>query len=277
MANVGETARQIYSTLVEFNRVEVPDLLRAKTVEKFRPSRIHHHQPSRNTTSTQVCHCRRRAGRQPLSPASCKRRWRSRQGGRQAPHDRRRQCQISIGACWCALHRALHLPRADFAAERHQSTSDGPGIWREISSIYAYASQNNVPRTSQSDDEGQQHNQHRGPVQVVDAVCQRDPRSGCARVIRACCSRALPVVPAPPSSAKMTAAPAWAGSTWTFGPTLHRCANSLRTPMPGKRMAILDVRELLKETARRLRRSPWDNRSGCNQESRWSRGLCCDC
>ena len=38
MANVGETARQIYSTLVEFNRVEVPDLLRAKTVEKFRPS-----------------------------------------------------------------------------------------------------------------------------------------------------------------------------------------------------------------------------------------------
>jgi hypothetical protein len=37
MANIGETARQVYSTLVEFNRTEIPDLLRAKTVEKFRP------------------------------------------------------------------------------------------------------------------------------------------------------------------------------------------------------------------------------------------------
>ncbi len=36
MANVGETARQIFKTIVEFNRLEMPHLNRLKIVEKFR-------------------------------------------------------------------------------------------------------------------------------------------------------------------------------------------------------------------------------------------------
>lgn len=36
MANVGETARQIYHALVDFNRMQVPDMTRAKIAEGFR-------------------------------------------------------------------------------------------------------------------------------------------------------------------------------------------------------------------------------------------------
>ena len=36
MANIGETARQIYSALIEFNRYQFPEMVRAKIVEQFR-------------------------------------------------------------------------------------------------------------------------------------------------------------------------------------------------------------------------------------------------
>ena len=36
MANIGETSRQIFKTLVELNRVEIPSLPRIKTTELFR-------------------------------------------------------------------------------------------------------------------------------------------------------------------------------------------------------------------------------------------------
>lgn len=36
MANVGETSRQVFKTLVEFNRLEIPNLSRIKTTELFR-------------------------------------------------------------------------------------------------------------------------------------------------------------------------------------------------------------------------------------------------
>jgi len=36
MANIGETARRVYRTLIDFNRYELPEMLRAKLVEQFR-------------------------------------------------------------------------------------------------------------------------------------------------------------------------------------------------------------------------------------------------
>ncbi len=36
MANVGETSRQVFKTIVEFNRLEIPNLVRIKVVELFR-------------------------------------------------------------------------------------------------------------------------------------------------------------------------------------------------------------------------------------------------
>ena len=36
IANIGETARQVYKTLVAFNRIEIPTLVRAQAIELFR-------------------------------------------------------------------------------------------------------------------------------------------------------------------------------------------------------------------------------------------------
>ena len=142
MANVGETARQIYSTLVEFNRVEVPDLLRAKTSRIRPPVEYITHQPAeilRRHRPAAVAKGWKTASR----PRTAKEMAISYKvvvermiAGDSASFDRR--------LLVIALHRALYYLRQTLLQNALIYVGWPEGIWREINSIYAYASQNNV-------------------------------------------------------------------------------------------------------------------------------------
>lgn len=264
MANVGETARQIYSTLVEFNRVEVPDLLRAKTVEKFRPPVEY------ITNNLQKYYVDTGL---PLSPKG----WKTASLARELQKEMAISYKVVVERMIAgdsasfdrrllviALHRALYYLGQTLLQNALIYTAWPEGIWREINSIYAYASQNNVHHVPVKADDGKGN----GTTSIEDLFkslmlfASATPfrlRQSHARLLF---SRLIE----------------WSGFTtilskddggtslgrfnvdlWSDSAPMH---NSLRTPMPGKRMAILDVRELLKKLRGDFEEAPWDNRSG---------------
>lgn len=264
MANIGETARQIYNTLVEFNRTEIPDLLRAKTVEKFRP-------PVEYIVSNLQKHYVETG--LPLS----------RKGTKTAALARELERELAISykivveriirgdsgqfdrrLLVIALHRALFYLGQTLLQNALVYVGWPEGTWREINAIYAYASQNQI---------------HRVPVKSDDT------RSGGANTsIEDLFKGLMLFASATPhrlrqSHAKLLFAhlDSWSTHTtiltdddggtslgrfnvdlWTDSAPVH---NSLRTPMPGKRMAILDVRDLLKKLRSDFEQAPWDSRN----------------
>ncbi|MGB5638469.1 MAG: hypothetical protein WBM63_05065 [Sedimenticolaceae bacterium] len=264
MANIGETARQVFSTLVEFNRIEIPDLLRAKTVEKFRPPVEY------ITNNLQKYYVDTGL---PLSPKGWKTASLARElqkelaisyklivermiAGDSANFDRR--------LLVIALHRALYYLGQCLLQNALIYTAWPDGIWREINSIYAYASQNGVHQVQVKLDDGKDA----GATSIEDLFkCQMLFASATPHRLRQSHARLL-----------FSRLLEWSRSTtileeddsgtslgrfnvdlWTDSAPMH---NSLRTPMPGKRMAILDVRELLKKLRGDFEQAPWDSRTG---------------
>lgn len=264
MANIGETARQVYSTLVEFNRTEIPDLLRAKTVEKFRP-------PVEYIISNLQKHYVETG--LPLSAKGQKTAALSRELDREMAISYKivieriisgDSSQFDRRLLVITLHRALFYLGQTLLQNALVYSAWPDGTWREINAIYAYASQNQI---------------HRVPVKADDT------RSGGSNSsIEDLFKGLMLFASATPhrlrqSHAKLLFAKLedWATHTtiledddggtslgrfnvdlWTDSAPMH---NSLRTPMPGKRMAILDVRNLLKKLRSDFEQAPWDNRS----------------
>lgn len=142
MANIGETARQLFSALVDCNRMEMPEVVRARVIEQFREP-VHY-----------LCDNLARHYVDLGLPLSAK-------GRKTASLARELQAELAIGykliiegqlrssaeqfdekLLVIALHRALfHLGQMLFQC----SLAYGPwppGAWREIHGIYAYAAQN---------------------------------------------------------------------------------------------------------------------------------------
>lgn len=264
MANVGETARQVFGTLVEFNRIELPDLLRAKIVEKFRPPVEY------ITNNLQKYYV------EVGLPFSSK-------GWKTASLARELQRELAISykliiermisgdsanfdrrLLVIALHRALYYLGQSLLQNALVYSTWPDGIWREINSIYAYASQNNVHQIQVKPDEGRAA---RGSTSIEDLFKSLMLfASATPHRLRQSHARLL-----------FSRLDEWSGSTailtkddggtslgrfnvdlWTDSAPMH---NSLRTPMPGKRMVILDVRELLKKLRSDFEQAPWDART----------------
>jgi len=265
MANIGETARQVFSTLVEFNRIELPDLLRAKTVEKFRPPveyitnnllkyYVDVGLPFSSKGWKTAALARELQNEMAISYKLIVERMIS---GDSANFDRR--------LLVIALHRALYYLGQCLLQNALVYTAWPDGIWREINSIYAYASQNNV---------------HQIQVKPDDGKAARDSTS-----IEDLFKSLMLFASATPHRLRQNHARLlfsrlgdWSSSTtiltkddggtslgrfnvdlWTDSAPMH---NSLRTPLPGKRMAILDVRELLKRLRGDFEEAPWDSGTG---------------
>jgi hypothetical protein len=265
MANIGETARQVFSTLVEFNRIEIPDLLRAKTVEKFRPSVEY------ITNNLQKYYVD--VGL-PLSTKGWKTASLARElqkelaisyklivermiAGDSATFDRR--------LLVIALHRALHYLGQCLLQNALIYTEWPEGIWREINSIYAYASQNNVHQVQVKPDDGRDTS---GSTSIEDLFkCLMLFASATPHRLRQSHARLLFSLLLDWSRFTAILVDDDGGTSlgrfnvdlWTDSAPMH---NSLRTPMPGRRMAILDVRDLLKKLRSDFERAPWDNRTG---------------
>jgi hypothetical protein len=164
-----------------------------------------------------------------------------------------------------ALHRALYYLGECLLQNALVYSAWPDGIWREINSIYSYASQNNVHQIQVKPDDGKASRDSTSIEDLFKSLmlfASATPHRLRQNHVRLLFSRLAD----------------WASSTtilteddggtslgrfnvdlWTDSAPMH---NSLRTPMPGKRMAILDVRELLKRLRSDFEEAPWDSRTG---------------
>jgi hypothetical protein len=264
MANIGETARQIYSTLVEFNRTEIPDMLRAKTVEKFRP-------PVEYITSNLQKHYVDVG--LPLAPKGWKTAALARElqkelavsykiiierliAGEAAQFDRR--------LLVIALHRALFYLGQTLLQHALVYVTWPDGVWREINAIYAYASQNlihQVPVKADHSKDAAANTSIEDLFKSLMLFASATPhrlRQSHARLLFANLNEWSSYTSILSEDDGGTSLGRFNVDLWSDSPPMH---NALRTPMPGKRMAILDVRALLKKLRSDFEQAPWDSRS----------------
>jgi len=264
MANVGETARKVYKALIDFNRIELPDLLRAKTVEKFRP-------PVEYITSNLQKHYVDVG--LPLSP----------KGGKTAALARELQKELAISykviiermingdaagfdrrLLVIALHRTLHYLGHSLLQNALVYATWPEGTWREINAVYAYASQNDVHELPVKSDDGRNaadsstiQDQFKALMLFASATPHR-LRQTHARLLYANLQEWAQYTSILAEDDGGTSLGRFNVDLWTDSAPMH---NALRTPLPGKRIAILDVRELLKQLRSDFEQAPWDNRS----------------
>ncbi len=265
MANIGETARQIYNTLVEFNRTEIPDLLRAKTVEKFRP-------PVEYITNNLQKHFVEVG--LPLSRKG----WKTAALARELHKELAVSYKIIIERMIAgdsahfdrrllviALHRALHYLGQTLLQYALVYVSWPDGVWREINAIYAYASQNLIHQVPVKADDGKSGGLNSSIEDLFKALmlfASATPhrlRQSHARLLFENLGAWSTHTTVLSEDDGGTSLGRFNVDLWTDSAPMH---NSLRTPMPGKRMAILDVRALLKKLRSDFEEAPWDNRSG---------------
>ena len=179
MANIGETARRVFNTLIEFNRIEIPDLLRAKTVEKFRP-------PVEYIT-TNLLKYYVDVGL-PLSSKG----WKTASLARELQKELAISYKIIVERMISgdsgdfdrrllviALHRTLYYLGQSLLQNALVYTTWPEGIWREINCLYSYASQNRIHdcrATGRWQGCARQHDD-RGYLQVTDAFRECDTAS----------------------------------------------------------------------------------------------------
>jgi hypothetical protein len=263
MANIGETARRVYNTLIEFNRIEVPDLLRARTVEKFRP-------PVEYITNNLLKYYVDVG--LPLSP----------KGDKTAALARELQKELAISykiivermiagdssnfdrrLLVIALHRTLHYLGQSLLQSALVYSSWPEGIWREINSIYAYASQNGIHEVPVKPDDGRDaaasttiEDRFKALMLFASATPHR-LRQSHARLLYAHLEdwSADTIILSEDDGG--TSLGRFNVDLWADSAPVH---NALRTPVPGKRIAILDVRELLKRLRNNFEDAPWDSR-----------------
>lgn len=264
MANIGETARRIYSTLIEFNRVEVPDLLRAKTVEKFRP-------PVEYITSNLLKHYIDVG--LPLPPKG----WKTASLARELQKELATSYKIIVERMVSgeavdfdrrllviALHRALHYLGRTLLQSALIYTAWPGSIWREINGIYAYASQNRIHQIPVKADDGRDKSQTTTiedlfkSLMLFASATPHRLRQSHARLLFAHLGDWTNYTTILGEDDGGTSLGRFNVDLWTDSAPMH---NSLRTPVPGKRMVILDVRELLKKLRSDFEQAPWDNRN----------------
>ena len=265
MANIGETARQVYNTLIEFNRIEVPDLLRAKTVEKFRP-------PVEYITNNLQKHYVDTG--LPLSTKG----WKTASLARELQKELATSYKIIVERMVSgdvanfdrrllviALHRALHYLGQTLLQSSLVYAAWPDGIWREINSIYAYASQNLVHQVPVKPDDGHQGSPSTTIEELFKSLmlfASSTPhrlRQSHARLLFANLPEWMTYATILNEDDGGTSLGRFNVDLWTDSPPMH---NALRTPLPGRRVAILDVRELLKKLRSDFESAPWDNRGG---------------
>ena len=263
MANIGETARRVFNTLIEFNRIEVPDLLRVRTVEKFRP-------PVEYITNNLLKYYVDVG--LPLSP----------KGDKTAALARELQKELAISykiivermiagdssnfdrrLLVIALHRTLHYLGQSLLQSALVYTTWPEGIWREINSVYAYASQNGIHDVPVKPDDGRDaagsttiEDQFKALMLFASATPHR-LRQSHARLLYAHLEDWSNDTAILAEDDGGTSLGRFNVDLWADSAPVH---NALRTPVPGKRIAILDVRELLKRLRNDFENAPWDSR-----------------
>lgn len=146
LANIGETARQVYTALLDFNRYEIPDLIRAKVVELFRP------------TVEYVCHNLRRHYVDIGFPLS-KKAWKTVVLARELNSELATAYKIIVERMLTeqserfdrkllviSLHHVLHYLGQVYLQTTLAYTTPPASLWKQVNAIFAFAKQNQIHR-----------------------------------------------------------------------------------------------------------------------------------
>lgn len=146
LANIGETSRQVYTTLLDFNRQEIPDRVRAKVAELFRP------------TVDYVCHNLRKHYMDVDFPLS-KKAWKTVVLARELRNELATSYKIIVermlsGASdhfdrkllVIALHRTLHYLGRVYLQACLAYTQPPAQLWKQVNAVYAFSRQNHIHR-----------------------------------------------------------------------------------------------------------------------------------
>ncbi len=146
LANIGETSRQVYTALLDFNRYEIPDMVRAKVVELFRP------------TVDYVCHNLRRHYMDVGFPLS-KKAWKTVVLARELHNELATSYKIIVERMLSgtterfdrkllviALHRTLHYLGRAYLQASLAYTRTPAQLWKQVNAVYAFSRQNHIHR-----------------------------------------------------------------------------------------------------------------------------------
>jgi len=146
LANIGETSRQVYHRLSEFNQYAIPSMLRTKGTELFRPivayiyDNLHRHFMDRGF---------------PLSQKAWKTLILSRELNNELALSykiviedllRGNKKRLDKRLLIIALHHALYYLSQVYLQTCLSYTSPPPGLWKEINALFAFARRNRLQR-----------------------------------------------------------------------------------------------------------------------------------
>jgi hypothetical protein len=260
MANIGETARQIYCTLLDFNRYQLPELLRAKLVEQFREPVAY------------ICQNLRRHYLDMGLPLSEKA-WKTATLSRELNNQLAIAYKIIIESLLSGsserfdrklmvitVHRAMYY-LGEVMLHTTLLYSPWPkGLWREINSLFAFALHNRVHQVpiKMKLEDGEEISTIEDRYKALLLLATSTPQRMRQSHINQLYADALQ----------------WAGSTHILvgehasgdngrfnlslmadSPPVH---NALRAPEQDRRTLVLDLRPLLKQLRERFESAPLD-------------------
>ncbi len=263
-ANVGETARRIYSTLVDFNRMELPPVLRARNAEQFRePVEYICSNLRRHFIDTGF----------PLTEKGQKAAALARALYQELAISYKAIVQDLLSASADRFDRkllviSLHRAASDIkAAMLHASLVYAPcpnGLWREIHGIYAYAWQNRIHPIQvrnglrRSDGQSTLESVYIGALLFAAAEPQR-LRQGQQLAL----AEALPELTRHVRLGPADEAPAAAGQfqvdLFSDSPPVR---NPPHAPAANRRLRNLDLQVLLKHMRKLFEATPWQGSAG---------------
>ena len=276
LANIGETARQVYTTLVDFNRCDLPVLVRAKVVEIFRP------------TVAYVCRNLRRHYMEMGFPLSQKA-WKTIILSRELNNELATSYKTIVERMLAgdaerfdrkllviALHRAIHFLSQVYLQACLSYTAPPPLLWKEVNALFAFARQNKIHRVPVK-----MHNE-----EIVETSTIEDSYKALMLFATATPSRLRQVhlvaafrktlewAPHARFLALNEDAPDKGALNVNLGVDEQPIHNALRMPTAGRHVVILDVRALIQKLQKEHDQIPPDgSRQAQLDHSQISRAL----
>lgn len=268
MANIGETARQIYGALVNFNRYVISDLIRAKSVEQFRKP------------VSYICTNLQRHYIDTGFPLTTK-------GWKTAVLSRELNTELAISykiiiehmlagdsrhfdrkLLVIALHRAL-LYLGNVLLQSSLAYSPWPQrVWKEINSLYAFASQNHVhqvPVKSNTRKKGEIssiEDNFKALLLFASAAPFRMRQKHISQLFHKTQEWSKHAQLSKNSDNTASSIGRFNIDLWTDEAPIH---NALRSPTNNNRSITIDLRPLLKKLREDFEEAPWDD--NCNFQS----------
>ena len=260
MANIGETARQVYTMLLDFNRYEMPEVVRAKVVELFRP------------TVSYVCDNLQRHYMDMGFPLSTKA-WKTVVLSRQLYSELATSYKIIIertlsGATErfdrkllvIALHRAFYYLSRVYLQACLGYAAPPAGLWKEVNAIFAFARQNNVHRVpvKMRRDQTEEISTIEERYKALMLFAAGSPSRLRQSQLNSTFDNALEWAPLAHFLGAEDDIPSIGSLNINLGLDEGPVHNALRMPIAGRHIAILDLRDLIRKLHDEYEQAPMD-------------------